>query len=114
MAVRCSILSGFRFLKVGRGTRGVERGPGSVRNAGGEDREARSGRRCFFRFPPPAPRSFWINNRVVLHLLNALQRLRVKAGGATETRRVSFRALGVEQIGHVYDSNSHFGISRLR
>lgn len=47
-----------------------------------------------------------INNRVVLHLLNALQRLRVKgaaAGGLAETRRVSFRALGVEQIGHVYE-----------
>lgn len=47
-----------------------------------------------------------INNRVVLHLLNALQRLRIKgaaAGGMAETRRVSFRALGVEQIGHVYE-----------
>lgn len=47
-----------------------------------------------------------INNRVVLHLLNALQRLRVKGvavGGLAETRRVSFRALGVEQIGHVYE-----------
>lgn len=46
-----------------------------------------------------------INNRVVLHLLNSLQRLRTKVGGrgSTETRRVSFRALGVEQIGHVYE-----------
>lgn len=44
-----------------------------------------------------------VNNRVVLHLLNSLQRLRIKNGGATETRRVSFRALGVEQIGHVYE-----------
>ncbi len=46
-----------------------------------------------------------VNNRVVLHLLNSLQRLRIKggAGGVTETRRVSFRALGVEQIGHVYE-----------
>jgi hypothetical protein len=44
-----------------------------------------------------------VNNRVVLHLLNSLQRLRTKAGGAAETRRVSFRALGVEQIGHVYE-----------
>ncbi|QWF69697.1 hypothetical protein KEF85_09945 [Methylomonas paludis] len=46
-----------------------------------------------------------VNNRVVLHLLNSLQRLRSKssAGGVTETRRVSFRALGVEQIGHVYE-----------
>lgn len=44
-----------------------------------------------------------VNNRVVLHLLNSLQRLRTKTGGAAETRRVSFRALGVEQIGHVYE-----------
>ena len=48
-----------------------------------------------------------INNRVVLHLLNSLQRLRTRVGGAGqgayETRRVSFRALGVEQIGHVYE-----------
>jgi len=46
-----------------------------------------------------------INNRVVLHLLNSLQRLRVKVpgGGPAEARRVSYRALGVEQIGHVYE-----------
>lgn len=46
-----------------------------------------------------------VNNRVVLHLLNSLQRLRTKvgSGGAVETRRISFRALGVEQIGHVYE-----------
>jgi hypothetical protein len=46
-----------------------------------------------------------VNNRVVLHLLNSLQRLRTKNGlaGMAETRRVSFRALGVEQIGHVYE-----------
>jgi hypothetical protein len=46
-----------------------------------------------------------VNNRVVLHLLNSLQRLRTKigTGGAAETRRISFRALGVEQIGHVYE-----------
>lgn len=59
-----------------------------------------------------APASHWrnsaaaplpVNNRVVLHLLNSLQRLRLKTGGAAETRRVSFRALGVEQIGHVYE-----------
>jgi hypothetical protein len=46
-----------------------------------------------------------VNNRVVLHLLSSLQRLRIKdgSGGAAETRRISFRALGVEQIGHVYE-----------
>jgi hypothetical protein len=46
-----------------------------------------------------------VNNRVVLHLLSSLQRLRMKVpgGGPSESRRVSFRALGVEQIGHVYE-----------
>lgn len=46
-----------------------------------------------------------INNRVVLHLLEALQMLRVKVPGAgpAEARRVSFRALDIEQIGHVYE-----------
>jgi hypothetical protein len=46
-----------------------------------------------------------INNRVVLHLLEALQYLRVKVpgGGPAEARRLSFRALDIEQIGHVYE-----------
>lgn len=46
-----------------------------------------------------------IDNRTVLHLLNALQVLevRVPGGGPAEARRLSFRALGVEQIGHVYE-----------
>ena len=56
-----------------------------------------------WRSTPAEPLS--VNNRVVLHLLNSLQRLRTKvgAGRTAETRRVSFRALGVEQIGHVYE-----------
>ncbi len=56
-----------------------------------------------WRTSPAAP--LGVNNRVVLHLLNSLQRLRTKVGtgGMAETRRVSFRALGVEQIGHVYE-----------
>ncbi len=52
-----------------------------------------------------------INNRVVLHLLEALQVLRVKipgggnraGSGQYEARRLSFRALDIEQIGHVYE-----------
>ncbi len=46
-----------------------------------------------------------INNRTVLHLLEALQFLQVKVqgGGPAERRRLSFRALDVEQIGHVYE-----------
>jgi len=46
-----------------------------------------------------------ISNRTVLHLLDALQILRVKVpgGGPAEPRRLSFRSLDVEQIGHVYE-----------
>ncbi|HMQ33885.1 MAG TPA: hypothetical protein PKD53_24350, partial [Chloroflexaceae bacterium] len=46
-----------------------------------------------------------ISNRVVLHLLEALQVLRVKVrdGSPLEARRLSFRALDIEQIGHVYE-----------
>lgn len=40
-----------------------------------------------------------IDNRTVLHLLNALQTL--EEGG--QRRKLSFRALDVEQIGHVYE-----------
>jgi hypothetical protein len=46
-----------------------------------------------------------IDNRTVLHLLEALQLLQVEVpgGGPVETRRLSFRALDIEQIGHVYE-----------
>lgn len=46
-----------------------------------------------------------INNRTVLHLLSALQYLQVAVPGssAREARRLSFRALDIEQIGHVYE-----------
>jgi hypothetical protein len=46
-----------------------------------------------------------IHNRTVLHLLEALQMLQVKlpGGGPAEARRLSFRALDIEQIGHVYE-----------
>jgi hypothetical protein len=45
-----------------------------------------------------------VNNRTVLHLLEALQILQVKVpGGGVEPRRLSFRALDIEQIGHVYE-----------
>ena len=56
-----------------------------------------------WRETPAHPLS--VNNRVVLHLLEALQLLRVKVpgGGPAEARRVSFRALDIEQIGHVYE-----------
>jgi hypothetical protein len=46
-----------------------------------------------------------INNRTVLHLLEALQILQVAVpgGGPAEARRISFRALDIEQIGHIYE-----------
>ncbi|MFZ4659650.1 MAG: Eco57I restriction-modification methylase domain-containing protein [Caldilineaceae bacterium] len=45
-----------------------------------------------------------INNRTVLHLLEALQLLEVSTpGGERQTQRLSFRALDVEQIGHIYE-----------
>ena len=46
-----------------------------------------------------------VNNRTVLHLLEALQLLQINVpgGGPAEARRLSFRALDIEQIGHVYE-----------
>jgi hypothetical protein len=46
-----------------------------------------------------------VSNRTVLHLLEALQvlRSRLPGGGAVEARKLSFRALDIEQIGHVYE-----------
>jgi len=46
-----------------------------------------------------------VSNRTVLHLLEALQLLQIKmpGGGKAEARRLSFRALDIEQIGHVYE-----------
>ena len=46
-----------------------------------------------------------VNNRTVLHPLEALQLLQIKVpgGGPAEARRLSFVALDIEQIGHVYE-----------
>jgi hypothetical protein len=46
-----------------------------------------------------AAKSLPVDNRTVLHLMEALQYLQVSA----ERRRLSFRALDIEQIGHVYE-----------
>ncbi|MEI7645909.1 MAG: DNA methyltransferase, partial [Chloroflexales bacterium] len=56
------------------------------------------GRRC--GEPLERARPLPVSNRVVLHMLRSLQLLRVRGG---EARRLSFRALGVEDIGHVYE-----------
>lgn len=47
-----------------------------------------------------------VNNRTVLHVLESVQYLveRDARGGAAEPRRLSFAALDIEQIGHVYES----------
>jgi hypothetical protein len=44
-----------------------------------------------------------IDNRTVLHLLDALQLLQMRGSRGTEARKLSFRALDIEQIGHVYE-----------
>ncbi|MBU6432757.1 MAG: ATP phosphoribosyltransferase regulatory subunit, partial [Nitrospirae bacterium] len=45
-----------------------------------------------------------IDNRTVLHLLDALQLLRMRGdNGASEARKLSYLALDIEQIGHVYE-----------
>ena len=44
-----------------------------------------------------------IDDRTVLHMLHAVQRVRVGTGRLAETRTVSFRSLDVEQIGYVYE-----------
>ncbi|MBX5451644.1 MAG: restriction endonuclease, partial [Thermogemmatispora sp.] len=55
----------------------------------------------WYRTPARPPR---VHNRTVLHLLEALQFLEARGlDGSLERRRVSFRALDVEQIGHVYE-----------
>ena len=43
-----------------------------------------------------------VDNRTVLHLLDALQLVAVKEGKMTAMRTVSFRALDIEQIGFIY------------
>jgi hypothetical protein len=50
-----------------------------------------------------ASRPLRISNRILLHILDALQTLEVDVPGGRERRPLSFRALGVEQIGHVYE-----------
>lgn len=56
--------------------------------------------------PPDANRTapVPVDDRTVLHILDALQVLRFRRRGESdEARHLSFRALDVEQIGHVYE-----------
>ena len=63
------------------------------------------GRKAGTSWKETAAQPLAVNNRVVLHLLESLQLLQVKVpgGGPAEARRLSFRALDIEQIGHVYE-----------
>ncbi|MFC5828477.1 Eco57I restriction-modification methylase domain-containing protein [Nonomuraea insulae] len=44
-----------------------------------------------------------IDDRTVLHMLNAVQYVQLGTGKTRERRKLSFRALDVEQIGYVYE-----------
>ncbi|HZO66585.1 MAG TPA: DNA methyltransferase [Kribbellaceae bacterium] len=44
-----------------------------------------------------------IDDRTVLHMLRAVQRVQIGTGKSRETRTLSFRTLDVEQIGYVYE-----------
>jgi hypothetical protein len=44
-----------------------------------------------------------VDDLTVLAMLAALQELRFSEGGVTETRRLTYRSLDVEQVGHVYE-----------
>jgi len=92
--------SGVRGRSQGSGFRGRTQGSG-FRGQGSEADPSSS------LNPKPRtlnPRPLPVDNRTVLHLLEALQILRIAVpGGPAEPRRLSFRALDIEQIGHVYE-----------
>jgi hypothetical protein len=55
-----------------------------------------------------------IDNRTIKHILDALQVLRFRGkDGWQEARRLSFRTLGVEQIGHVYEGLLDHGVVQV-
>jgi len=55
-----------------------------------------------------------IDDRTMLAVLHALQVLTFREGGVTEARRVSYRSLDIEQIGHVYEGLLDHGCVRAR
>jgi hypothetical protein len=54
-----------------------------------------------------------VDDLTVLAILNALQILEIRDGGVTESRKLSFRTLDVEQIGHVYEGCLDHGAKRV-
>jgi hypothetical protein len=80
---------------------------GRIQGSGVRDQGSETGQSASLNPEPRTlnPRPLPVDNRTVLHLLEALQVLRVSVpgGGPAEPRRLSFRALDIEQIGHVYE-----------
>lgn len=64
-----------------------------------------------WRAHPSAPLP--VDDLTVLAVLNALQVLEIRAGGVTESRKLSFRTLAVEQIGNVYEGLLDHGAKRV-
>jgi hypothetical protein len=54
-----------------------------------------------------------VDDRTMLGILTALQVLEMREAGVTEARRLSFRSLDVEQIGHVYEGLLDHGARRV-
>ena len=55
-----------------------------------------------------------IDDRTMFEVMKALQVLTFREGGVTEARRVSYRSLDIEQIGHVYEGLLDHGCVRAR
>lgn len=64
-----------------------------------------------WRHHPAAPLP--VDDATVLAALTALQVLEIRDGGVTESRKLSFRTLDVEQIGHVYEGLLDHGAMRV-
>jgi hypothetical protein len=64
-----------------------------------------------WRTTPSAPLP--VDDLTVLAILSALQILEIRDGGVTESRRLSFRTLDVEQIGHCYEGLLDHGAKRV-
>lgn len=54
-----------------------------------------------------------VDDRSILAILKALQILSFRDAGITEARRLSYRSLDVEQIGHVYEGLLDHGATRV-
>jgi hypothetical protein len=61
------------------------------------------GRRAGERWHDTPATPLPVDDLTVLAMLSALQELRFSEAGVTETRRLTYRSLDVEQIGHVYE-----------